>query len=60
MTNWLITNADKLTLWVGAICTIALYSALYKENRLPPFRAYLSWACDGLSGGTDMDGRSTA
>ena len=33
MTNWLITNADKLTLWVGAICTIALYSALYKENR---------------------------
>lgn len=33
MTDWLVANADKLTLWVGAICTLALYSTLYKENR---------------------------
>ena len=31
---WLAAHVSTLTAWFGAICTLALYSVLYKENRL--------------------------
>src|SRR5579885_918546 len=31
---WLSHNLHTLILWIGAICTLGLYSILYKENRL--------------------------
>ncbi len=34
MTELLVKNANVILLWVGAICTLGLYSVLYKENRL--------------------------
>lgn len=32
--TWLSANLHLLTLWVGAICTLGLYSVLYKENKI--------------------------
>lgn len=32
--TWLTHNLHTLILWIGAICTLGLYSVLYKENRL--------------------------
>jgi hypothetical protein len=31
---WLNANVHLLTLWIGALCTLGLYSVLYKENRI--------------------------
>ncbi len=31
---WLSTHLHMLILWIGAICTLGLYSVLYKENKL--------------------------
>lgn len=35
---WLSTNVHALSLWIGAICTLGLYSVLYKENKV--FRVF--------------------
>lgn len=32
--QWLAGNRDALNLWIGAICTLGLYSVLYKENKI--------------------------
>lgn len=34
MSQWLTNNLTTLQVWVGAICTLALYSILYKENKI--------------------------
>jgi preprotein translocase subunit YajC len=34
MSEFIINNTDKIMLWVGAFCTLGLYSMLYKENRI--------------------------
>ncbi len=31
---WLTQHTPSLMLWIGAICTLGLYSVLYKENKL--------------------------
>lgn len=30
-------NADNITIWVGVVCTLAMYSILYRENKLYRF-----------------------
>ncbi|HLK57729.1 MAG TPA: hypothetical protein VKU00_14280 [Chthonomonadaceae bacterium] len=32
--NWISANKEAIGLWIGAICTLGLYSVLYKENKL--------------------------
>lgn len=32
--NWLSSHATGIALWAGALCTFAVYSILYTENRL--------------------------
>lgn len=34
MSHWLSVHTPALILWVGGFCTLALYSLLYKENKL--------------------------
>lgn len=34
MSAWLAANKEILVLWVGAFCTLGLYSVLYKENKI--------------------------
>ncbi|HZP85161.1 MAG TPA: hypothetical protein VFB21_26295 [Chthonomonadaceae bacterium] len=31
---WLAANMPRLLVWVGALCTLGLYSILYRENRV--------------------------
>ena len=31
---WLTNHTPSLILWISAICTLGLYSVLYKENKL--------------------------
>lgn len=33
MVNWLNANSTAIALWAGALCTFAIYSVLYKENK---------------------------
>ena len=37
MAEWLNSNAVAVTAWCGAICTFAIYSVLYAENRFYRF-----------------------
>jgi hypothetical protein len=39
--TWLTTNTHALVLWTGAICTLGLYSVLYKENKIFRFFEHL-------------------
>ena len=32
--KWIADNATVITIWSGALCTFAIYSILYKENKL--------------------------
>jgi hypothetical protein len=34
MSAWLAANKDVIVLWFGALCTLGLYSVLYKENKI--------------------------
>lgn len=34
---WLAAHLHTLSLWIGALCTLGLYSILYKENKLYRF-----------------------
>jgi hypothetical protein len=34
MSAWLAAHKEVLMLWIGAFCTLGLYSVLYKENRI--------------------------
>ena len=34
MSAWLAANKEVIILWVGAFCTLGLYSVLYKENKI--------------------------
>jgi hypothetical protein len=34
MSAWLASHKEVLTLWVGVLCTLGLYSVLYKENKV--------------------------
>lgn len=39
--DWLAAHITALTAWVGAICTLGLYSVLYKENKVYRFFEHL-------------------
>ena len=34
MAKWLVANAPAITIWAGAVCTFAIYSVLYNENKI--------------------------
>ena len=34
MSAWLTSNKELIMLWIGAFCTLGLYSVLYKENKI--------------------------
>ncbi len=34
MSAWLASNKEMIILWMGALCTLGLYSVLYKENKI--------------------------
>jgi hypothetical protein len=34
MSQWLSAHVPSLVLWIGGFCTLALYSLLYKENKI--------------------------
>jgi len=34
MSAWLTANKELIMLWIGAFCTLGLYSVLYKENKI--------------------------
>lgn len=38
---WLAANLHVITVWFGAICTLGLYSVLYRENRIYRFFEHL-------------------
>jgi len=38
---WLTANTHAMVLWIGAICTLGLYSVLYKENKIFRFFEHL-------------------
>jgi hypothetical protein len=33
LANWVSHNAGPITIWCGALCTFAIYSILYAENK---------------------------
>lgn len=37
MTNWLVENAGAITIWCAALCTFAIYTVLYAENKFYRF-----------------------
>jgi len=37
MSAWLTSHKDVIILWFGALCTLGLYSVLYKENKIYRF-----------------------
>lgn len=37
MANWIVDHQTLLAVWVGAVCTLALYSILYRENAVYTF-----------------------
>ncbi len=39
--TWLTANSNILILWIGTICTLGLYSVLYKENKVFRFFEHL-------------------
>jgi hypothetical protein len=41
MTGWLEGNKETLILWISAICTLGLYSILYRENKIYRFFEHL-------------------
>jgi hypothetical protein len=41
MSAWLTTNKEVIMLWIGAFCTLGLYSVLYKENKIYRFFEHL-------------------
>lgn len=34
MSQWIIANTASIVIWVGALCTLGLYTILYKENKI--------------------------
>ncbi len=39
--NWLAAHTDTMTLWIGALCTLGLFSILYRENKIYRFFEHL-------------------
>ena len=37
MTNWIVQHEALIAVWAGAICTLALYTILYRENAIYTF-----------------------
>lgn len=48
LVKWLGSNYQTLSLWAGVLCTFAIYSVLYKENK---FYRFFEHIFIGLSGG---------
>ena len=41
LSAWIIGNAPHISVWIGAFCTLALYSILYKENKIYRFAEHI-------------------